>query len=295
MGLEFLVTTNTGWGRVHDGKYEPIMENLPVGCYGITWSRDTVFVVEKRPDGGGSEAQRSIARLLFLDRDLNEFDHKDFKGLKDCHQILYYDGYVYMTNTAQGRVEKVDPDSKKVKEHVQWRGLSPLSHVNSLFLHREKGYYACLHRKGTSQVVKLNSRFNCTQVWKIGEHIHNVYVEDGLMYICDSRNEALIEYNPKGGKVKRQCKIPRNLLGHKGAWFPRGLARGDGFFLVGLSKRLPRNARRAEQQSAVIKVNDDFELEEVFEIPDCGGITEVRLTSELDKAHNEIPYIPAIN
>ena len=163
------------------------------------------------------------------------------------------------------------------------------AHFNSISPY-PGGFYVCHHNRGKSEVVRLNDKMERLDIFKFGKHIHNVYFENDKQYVCNSANAEFVELDAIKKTQIRKLAIPG---GFEGAtkWFTRGICRGDGFFLVGLSIGVRRAKRRDKNDCFVVKVSDkDFSIMESYKIPKAGGITEVRMISELDKAHNGVPF-----
>lgn len=287
MGDQFLVTTTRGWGHFDGDQFHEV-DSCPVGYYGVTWDKDHIYAGKKignKPDS--IRADSSTTQLVVYDRDFKVAGRHHFGGVKDCHQIVFHDGFVMMANSGKGALTMLEVETED-RKHKTWKGLNFQAHFNSI-TPTASGYLVCHHRRGGSHVLRLDRRFRVKELWKVGRCIHNVYGEGRKLYICNSHPGEFIEFDADSKKVTRKIKIPP-FMGQD-QWFTRGIARGDGFFLVGLSVIAVRKERRHEHDCAVVRINErTFQVEGRYVIPNSGGITDIRLTSEPDRAHNGIEF-----
>lgn len=78
------------------------------------------------------------------------------------------------------------------------------------------------------------------------------------------------------------------LLGRK--WLPRGLAKGAHGFYIGLSAEGTRHQRHGGMPGKLIATDDEFNITDTLDLDGAGQVNEVRLLSELDAAHNGVPF-----
>lgn len=279
--MKLIVATTDELLLVEDGK--PTVIHSGAGAYyGITWHPTQVFVVCRNDKG-----DRKTTIEVF-DHDLEHVKSVPANHLLNAHQAIYHGGRLYIANTDRNRVEMYTQALQRLKALEWTEEQYDLNHVNSVWIGEGGGkIYVCEHNGGTyakgqdwehRSVVRAFwlRDLEETEAHQIGRGIHNIYIEGQGMYVCSSLDSALIRRTPFGEEKIR----------FKG-WHPRGLARGEGRWVVGLSPCLPRS-ERTEVGDAALAVLDDC-LRQVDEIPLAGKkqVNEVRLWGEPDYAHRE--------
>jgi len=264
--MDVLVTTVKGYGLVHEGKL--VWRRHGINFYGLTWSENDVFWSWNPADVHGSviESQK----------------HGVIKGLPDIwdvHQILWAQGRLWITDTAHDRIIWWDGGCYGVV-NMHPNDKADNLHINSLWEWdgRVSALISGLNADGYVKAI------NGSQTHRIGPAFyHNFYAENGVLYGCYKEKD-----NSSGVFRKRLSDGPMDELPFPPGSFARGLARGDGVFLVGCSESLPRD-RRFEGGSKIVTVDDDFKIVDAVDLPDTGQIRDVRLPRG-DRSHNGLPF-----
>lgn len=258
--------------------------------FGITWNDEEIYVAE-----GGHNVESSLYHVFD-----GELKHtgvlpigQEGKGIVDPHQIYWWGGKIYITST------KVDVvciwDGAKLKR-ISWKKASePTLHLNSIWCDGER-FYVVEHRKRKmpKRVKILDSQMGpvgrivlrAEGFIKHKPHgIHNVYIEDGILYTCSPR--ALVRHDLSSGRS--EPVVPSPLMSE--AHYVRGLARIPGKWFIGLSEVRARG-ERGKGDSAILVLNDDLEQIDLYPLQDTGGLTDIRAIDGPDLAHNgkECPY-----
>ena len=163
-------------------------------------------------------------------------------------------------------------------------------HVNSIW-YDKKHYYVCEHLFGPSRIRILDFGWNPVNNWQIGNEALNIYVEDGVVYVCDSAHGAVLARDLKTGKETSVC------IADKLDWiskpverfihiaYTRGLARTENRFYIGCSAFTPRG-ERIKGQSAVAILDSDLNYIDKIILEDTGGLGDIRVVDGIDRAHN---------
>lgn len=252
--------------------------------YGITWSPEEIYVSYNLPHEPGTLIKRYNA-------DLTHFNWMGFSDLSNVHQILWYDGLLYVTDTAHDRLAVWDGEqfSERCWETGKPAHLDHI-HLNSIWIDGQT-IYVCEHgyKLPPPRIRIFNRQFRelaCVEmdVQCPGDlNAHNVYVAGDYMYVC--RHEHIDVRNRDG--VLQDRIFP---LGHSidPGCILRGLARVDGTFYIGASAYAAREDRHLGD-SKVLILDDDLILRDEIVLEDSGQIYEVRVTDVPDYAHNMVP------
>jgi len=247
--------------------------------YGTTWDAEKIYVAEHRK-GGPSV-------VLVFDKELNLQGHLPVQ-LEDPHQVFWWDGMLYIPEPGHDVVLLWNGNGIR---RVGWKKPNePNMHLNSVWCDGEK-FYVVEHRwtKMPKRIRVLNLRFkpiDCITITKkdfIGPPpfigMHNVYVENGLLYACSPR--ALVRHNLASGRSNPIVLHPLMDASHCAI----GLARVPGKFFVGLSELKPR-AERGTGDSAVLVTDDNLRVLDILSLKDTGTLYEIRAIDGPDLAHN---------
>ena len=208
--------------------------------------------------------------------------------VEDPHQIFWWDGVLYIADTRKDRVLLWDGRSVRA---VRWQRPNNLPlHVNSIWCDGER-LYALEHRGPRMpkwvRVLDLDfevvehielARGTFPQANRILHGVHNVYVEDGILYVCSPT--ALVRYDIAS-------KYSETVIPQDNTRYVRGLARVSGKFFIGLSEVRERS-ERAKGDSSVLVTDDDFNVLDILSLEGTGALHEIRAIDSLDLAHNRI-------
>jgi hypothetical protein len=246
--------------------------------YGITWSKDSIFVAHKKDDyPPGPEVSILNTRYKVMGVTPGNFP--------DVHQILYRKGLLYITSTDTNSIDVYngrDIKSKNWTEHI-----TGVNHINSIY-HDGKGFWSCHHNlvsRGDhtySDLVYLGKDMSSIKSKiRVGRDLHNVFVSGNLIYTLSSADEELLEISLETGEIQRRTKI--------GMW-PRGFAATEKYFLIGVSTKIDRSNRPDGRSEVHLVDRKSMKVLDILRIGGVGVMHEIRVTSELDLAHNGIPY-----
>ncbi|MDO8864237.1 hypothetical protein Q6D67_21425 [Haliea sp. E1-2-M8] len=245
--LEFLFTSSGGLYLYQQG----IITRLLRGNYfGITRLPDDQFIAMKYVQNGTRD-ERSTAELFYLSGKLvvnsSPFEFRDqddrLRVPVRVHQILFHEGFIWLTNTRQNLIWKCDLTGKIVKEwcytesfdydpdttstdavRTKARASANYHHFNSITFHKEHMYLlahnsAGLDKSKDSFYLKLDHDFNIVdRVEGVGNACHNLVECDDDFYICDSGNARIVH-----------PKYPDVHLGY----FARGMIKVNNCLIVG--------------------------------------------------------------
>jgi DNA-binding beta-propeller fold protein YncE len=135
-------------------------------------------------------------------------------GVINTHQIAYYQGCLYRTNTSNDTISKINLNSLE-ETHFSFKNMSIIdkidkprnysdndnNHINSLLIHEDK-IYVMAHNNNVrdSEVFRLSLDFKeIHYVAKLGRCHHEIIIHNGLLYSLDTTNGALIILNLSSG------------------------------------------------------------------------------------------------
>jgi hypothetical protein len=275
--MKLLISTYAHWLLWDDGRVQILREGHgkrpgDFVYFGCSWNRHTVFVCE-----GSTDCQNRVYTYDARGRCTGQLPFTDIKG---PHQCYWWDGSLYVANTQRNRVEVWGRGGVR---HIRWaKETRDTEHINSIWCDGEQFY-----------VVGHRWKFQPKKIWVFGldwklrrvidivvreetPGMHNVYIEDGVLYTLGPRD--VIKYDLRTGDDTRT----------RTGYYLRGLARVPGRFLVGASQKCERKGR-AEGDSQFHILDDDLNLLETVTLKDTGGITEIRAVDPPDLAHNGLP------
>ena len=131
-------------------------------------------------------------------------------GVINTHQIAYYQGCLYRTNTSNDTISKINLNSLE-ETHFSFKTMSiidkidkPINysdndnhHINSLLIHEDQ-IYVMAHNNNVkkSEVFRLTLDFKeIHSVAKLGKCHHDIIIDNGLLYSLDTSSGSLIILN----------------------------------------------------------------------------------------------------
>jgi hypothetical protein len=246
--------------------------------YGITWSEDTIYVGYR-----GSQAD-NVPEVVMLNRNYKQFG-KAPGAFNEVHQILYVNGKLFVTATMDNAIDVVEG---RKRTRVNWTDTEEdRDHINSIFFDGED-FWVCYHSlnikdrsKKESLVVKLdNSLTEVLEEYYVGRGIHNVFVDNEYIYVCDSSTGSLARLNIVSGNVVR---VPL------GPW-TRGLAVTEDYILVGSSVKGPRGMRLEGDLCVHLLDRNTLDVLDGRVFADFGAVFSIRVIGERDYAHTDILF-----
>jgi hypothetical protein len=276
-----LFTTDKGLFKLFDGKIETLhvgqLRDQPAPAYGLTWDDENILMTE-------------YAALKKLDKKFSLVAENTLQRI-DYHQCLYVNDEFYVCTTKGNAVSRIDTETLKVLEEYSFEHSN--LHLNSIF-YKDDHFYVCLHGRCKteqcvlkkdyhSQVVKLTKDFQVVERWlKTGCGAHNVYVEDDYVYTLNSVYGKIVKINAltdERDEIDLKSILNREV-------FPRGLARNNDYFYVGVAEAAQRE-RRGTISSSILTFTSDMAFVGEFKIPGFHHLREIRLVNQRDYAHSE--------
>jgi hypothetical protein len=156
-------------------------------------------------------------------------------------------------------------------------------HINTVWFDETSFYALENNNKEPSDARIFGHDWNAQQTIPLGLGSHNIFRSGNTLYTCSSLERAMISHDLDSGEAR---EFP--LLGSK--WLPRGLAKGADGFYIGLSAEGTRRERHGGMPGKLIATDDVFNITDTLDLEGAGQINDVRLLSELDAAHNGVPF-----
>ncbi len=264
---------------IESGERQIISEKYGL-YYGITWDHKYIYVAARWYPNFMPTSHFERPRLLVFDDRLSMVDCQKFDvPAGGLHQIFYYDDALYCScsrddsyivcNTKTPKNWNIWYPSLDSKDHKK-----DTHHFNSIWIHNNRMYLVG-HNNGPSDVWEYSyPDKQLVSKHRIGSRIHNVWLEDSQIAVCNSEAGQLETVN---GKIL--CKTNE---------FPRGLVLGPDINVVGVSAIANRSNRKMTPGTIKIYSKNWNHLED-FSLGDCGQVCEIRSLDAQDFAHNEIP------
>lgn len=243
--------------------------------YGISWNQDYLFVA-LRPHGG-----LGFERIGVFDKQFNFVKEivKDKMKFSDLHQILFYDGKLWVCSPGRNQITIVDPDTGSYEiwlpnsdmETVVKDGRPPrdYNHFNSIWIKGDRLYLVAHNFERPAEIWEFTyPQRELVKKTSVGKCAHNVFVDGGKITTLNSKDNE---------------------------YYKRGLARSKYYEFTGSSSYIEnREERQKSLQGSVQVINRKDGLSVVEkEIPiNKGEVYEIRLLNEPDLAHNEIVWQP---
>lgn len=241
--------------------------------YGITWDQEWVYIASRGwPDGQS---------ILVFDKELVSVGTLPVGKLLDIHQIGWFNGRLYITNTKANCLRVWDGEQPWIWDYSGAGG--DVDHINSVWADGAFVYIGEHRWNKPSRVQIFDKDFNLVCIVEgMGRKLHNVYREGTKLYTCSSGEDALLALDLTTGE--RQAVDLRSH--HEG--YARGLARTEGRWYIGMSAWAKRGERHMPGPSAVLVLDNNFALAERVDLA-TGQIYELRAL-EGDRAHNGLPF-----
>jgi len=263
--------------------------------YGITWDEKYIYLVAR----GTQRAPRFIGneKILVLRPNFDWIGECEGLDLSKLHQIHFSNGQLFICNTGRDRVDVITAKRDWERHAVNPPNSNDYSiramktdpddndpWINSVWTNQD-GIYVVEHRRGPSKIKHINNKLELLgEETGMGDKMHNVYIEDGKMIVCSSEAECVIIRDLSNGKDRVIDTSQYN----KG--LPRGLARTEDRWYIGISKRVARGERHRADDAAVLAFDDEFNLIQKTILKKVGQLHEIRAMTGIDRAHNRIPF-----
>lgn len=279
---ELLIGTHRKLIHYLDGKQVVIHEGQ--GPYfGITWDWDTIYVAARRWDRTGSKEA-----IYAFDKNLKLVETIELLGGMQLHQLYYWNGWVFITDTMHDRIMAMD---RKRNLETVYRA-SPTNenyhHMNSIWSDGLTYWVAQLKKE---QVRRFDLWRN-TDKWhhrildtiSVGTGTHNVFVKDGALYACRSERSELFIHRLSDGIWRTE------LLDIIPGGYMRGLCRTEDRWFVGASllKERPDRARGDAAIAVFDWVLPGPKKLGTIELVDVGQVHDFRIMDERDYAHHRM-------
>jgi hypothetical protein len=284
MSIKLLVTTARGLFFV-DGQNVHLVQRG--ACYGISWDEYTLYVCHRHPT--------LHTEIWLFDHSLRLLNKMPAKSVCRVHQALYDDKHelLYMTNTDRNRVEIWDPAVHEFASFNYTGRSDNWNHINSIYRYGE-----CIY------VGEQNGKrdFNCRvqefydsdlehpiNTYQLENEGHNIFIRDGMLYSLMSLDRTLIQMDMATKQIvgRKEFHLPKPHFKD----YPRGFAVGSDFFVIGQSCWGTPQERKDDRAGYVTIVDQEtLEIRDVIRLPQVNQVFCLRLISELDWAHNGIPF-----
>ncbi len=255
--------------------------------YGITWSKDNIYIVGTPTDC--VELNRVRTLLLCLDKDGNALYNiampPEYK-IAHIHQIQCYENKLFLVDSKRNAIRIFDledqtwftfyPDPNRIDRDTD--------HFNSIwFDNDEEKMYIISHGKDNTQIRV----FNPSQLWifdantfsfiekkKYGEFAHNVVKYKDKMLVCSSKNNVILSDS--------------NEVFLEVGPHPRGMVIHEPYLFVGKSETAGKEWR--SELTGYIEAFDLSTMKSIGEItiPNIGQVYEIRCLNQMDHAHNGV-------
>jgi hypothetical protein len=180
--------------------------------FGIAQSEDHIFIA----------SNSNIVR--FNNKTLEPVDLVSDTGVINTHQISYYEGYLYRTNTSNDTITRIDLATLE-EIHFSFKTMSIInqidkpsnyseydnSHLNSLFVY-ENHIYVIAHNNN----IKDSALFKLGLDFETIEHIanldwsnHEIVVHDGFLYSLGTGSGKLIKLNLNSLHQDKYLLVPQ--------------------------------------------------------------------------------------
>jgi hypothetical protein len=244
---------------------------------GITWDENEILV---------SACKDFKYIILVLDKLFNVKYYLDQADLHETHQIIIKKDNLYCVNTGKNRIEILTSSGWKNKSFNP----SPcdIDHLNGIWFDNNYFYiseFRHRHNDKKSVVRICDFDLNLLDTIKVGLPIHNVYVENGLMYNVISREAGI--YQTDLLTLTPTKHIP---LSDLQGYLLRGLARTRDRWYIGASRWEEDKSKRHVGDGIVVMLNNRFQIIDKLVMPDVGPVCDIRVIDELDLAHNGVEF-----
>jgi hypothetical protein len=265
-----------------DKGIESILDEGRGKYFGVSWGDGTLYTTVGVRPKIAERYGKKIEKIMCFNKELKfqSFLFDNGFGLKDVHQILCKDGFLWIVNSGRNRIDKFDFKSRKATSWYPlfFRRYRDFNHLNSISIDGDKLYLLAHNNKRPSQIFIYT--YPGLQLLKkiiLGKQAHNIYAEGSELFICDSL-------------------LSGNLISTKGNFlhiekgYIRGLAVSKKLILVGSSNKASRYEREKGDCELYIFNRQTRKLESIDIIKGAGNIYEIRILDEWDYAHNIDPF-----
>jgi hypothetical protein len=244
--------------------------------YGVSFSQDELFVACRQARFGADRpSQHNI--ILRYGRDLRLKEVLRPLLLRDVHQIVVSGGALLVCDSFDDAVLHYAIDTGGWRT---WRPLgdvplgTDLNHINSVWADGA-GTYLCGTRP-QGWWAKVDVPFQLAEKRLLGNEPHNIWIEDGQVMVCSSKDGALMR---EDGTV---LPLAAN------AW-ARGVCRRDGRRYVGLSQ-MRQQRERGRSDCSVVRMDPAGGLDGVWSFRRFGMVHDMRTVGEPDPTHNGVSF-----
>jgi uncharacterized protein YuzB (UPF0349 family) len=260
-----------------DGNQHIIEHGKGTYC-GITWDDQYIYLLSRGYSRVGTSAQESIRIFNSNWKSVGKIGKPG--TFSSAHDIIYQNGLIHVANTGKNCIDTFNPTGTKHWRAV-WPGHDRMNHLNTVWVD-EDWLYVVEHRRGASRI----SRMKWSEPKKVGvpfltfgQHNHNFYIEGEYAYFCSSAQGLFIQYHLGDQQVVRTKEFQA---------YPRGIARGDGCWFVGLSFRAAQGDR-VTGPSQVVVLNDHLHEIKRHDLANTGQLGVIRLMGK-DRSHNSLDF-----
>jgi hypothetical protein len=278
----FLLATNSSVYKVNsDGSFSTIHSGSGL-YYGVSWDDEKIYLGCRDYKDSADGTRHSC--VLTLNANYEVTGRLPFE-FPDIHQILYTQNALYVTYPSKDLIVSVKDGI--FKEHDWLCTGRDVHHLNSIFFDGND-FWICYHNLSNrvdyskkSQVVCLDNKlFHVHEVHEIGKSIHNVFVDDKYIYVCNSN----------AGSLLRMSRVTNFIDEVTVGMWSRGIAVTDKYILVGSSKKGPRGDRVTGDARVHLLDRDTMRVVDSRTFKDSGALFGIRIIDQKDYAHNNIKF-----
>lgn len=245
--------------------------------YGITWDKDYIYCRH-------NPAHISISEIEIFNCNLERCGKLPFTYLEGVHQILSVEDELHITVTTRNRIDVYD-GSQTMRSYNWSNTEGDRHHINSIFFKDNKFYVAesgLSGEKNPPAIQVLDRQYRPFDKFSMPAaiHIHNVYIEDGILYTCGKFGLVKMD-------LRRNKYTVADIRQDRENGFFRGLARSQKYWYIGESQVLPRKDRKFGDAKIQVLDNDLKHIDTIT-LKGTGQVQEIRIIDELDLAHNDI-------
>lgn len=282
MKASLLVTTSTALVLIERGLARTVHTGRGI-YFGLTWDRDHIYIFCRNNLHHGSLRRLFGQRCTMevLDKDFRHVDTVACPTVIDPHQAIERDGAIYVANTGRNRIEVYRDGGFS---NINWTAEhEDVHHINTIWFDENSFYTLENNHDGPSNARIFDHDWQRGQTVPIGLGSHNIYRCGTTLYSCSSLDRTMISHD-----LDTHESTAHHLLGSE--WLPRGLARGNDRFYIGMSPVGTRKERHGGKPGKLIATDENFTVIDTLDLDSAGQVNEVRLLSELDEAHNQVPF-----